>query len=141
MFIDRPSEIERYLEYVRCRYGQVTPPTLATAANELPISTAPYAGASAATAPPLNAPAYQANLSVPGSVAPMPGFPQAAQHLPVQQGHPYVAQLIANMRLSPTERREVYDSINEGSPLGRAGDEVADGRNGISGFGDILHFG
>ena len=51
----------------------------------------------------------------------MPGFPPAVQHLPIsatdfvpaQQGHPYAAQLIANMQLNPMERQQVYASVNE----------------------------
>lgn len=113
----------RYLEYVRCRYGEVTPQTLAIAASQTPLPVPPAAAGSASVAQALRPPADpQAMLAAPpgaGSGPSTPGFP-AGQHLPlgetdfvpVQPGHPVWEQQLAQP-MPPVQRAVMRNVVND----------------------------
>lgn len=107
----------RYLEYVRCRYGAVTPQTLAIAASQTPLPVSPADPGSASAAPPQSY--SQTTPPGAGGAPPLPGFPPA-QHLPLsatdfvppQPGHPVVEQQLANIPMSPTDRAVLNNVVN-----------------------------
>ena len=117
-----PPEFQRdprYLEYVRCRYGDVTPQTLAMAASQTPLPVSP-ADPGSASAPPAAPPQTNSQVTSPGAggAPSLPGFPPA-QHLPlsatdfvpVQPGHPLVDQQLASIPMPPTDRAALHNAV------------------------------